>query len=88
MYEQLFQRAIRSAARLLFAAALLMLAWGAAYCGYVLSNVGMTGPSLSDQAGWIGAMLSVFAIAFSPAAKLFFGAVIIHYIEDWMRQRQ
>lgn len=88
MYENLFQRAVHSAARLLFGAALVMLLWGVAYCVYVLGNFGMTGPSLSDQAGWIGAALSIFASAFSPAAKLFFGAVVIYYIEDWVAQRQ
>lgn len=88
MYEGLFQRAVRSAARLLFGAALVMLLWGIAYCIYVLGNFGMTGPSLSNQAGWIGAALSIFASAFSPAAKLFFGAVAIYYIEDWVARRK
>ena len=87
MFEQLFQRAISLAARLLFAASLVMVVWGIVYAIYVLGNFGMSGPSLSDQVGWIGATMSILKLSFAPAAQLFFGAVIVHYLELWMGQR-
>ena len=88
MFERLFQRAVVSAARLLFAAALVMLLWGFGYAVWALSNHGMTGPSAFEQVGWIGAMLSIFAGAFAPAAQLFFGAAVIHRVDKWMEHRQ
>jgi hypothetical protein len=85
-FEQLFQKAVAVAARVLFAASLVMFIWGIVYGVYVLSNFGMTGPSLSDQVGWVGATMSILALSFAPAAQLFFGAVIVHYLEIWAGQ--
>ena len=87
MFERMFQRAFNVAARLLFAASLVMVVWGAAYAIYVLGNFGMTGPSLSDQAGWVGAALGIFHSSFAPAAQLFFGSVIVHHLELGIAQR-
>ena len=87
MFERIFQRAVGVAARLLFAASLVMVVWGVVYAIYVLSNVGMSGPSLSDQVGWVGASMSILNLSFAPAAQLFFGSVIVHYLELWIAQR-
>lgn len=87
MFEQLFQKAVGAAARLLFAASLVMTVWGIVYAIYVLGNFGMSGPTLAQQAGWFGAMLSILSLAFAPAAQLFFGSVVIHYIEVWLGRR-
>lgn len=87
MFEQLFQKAVGSAARLLFAASLVMIVWGIVYAIYVLGNFGMSGPSLADQVGWIGASMSILNLAFAPAAQLFFGSVVVHYLDVWLGQR-
>jgi hypothetical protein len=87
MFERMFQRAIGIAARLLFAASLVMVVWGIVYAIYALSNFGMSGPSLSDQVGWVGASMSILNLSFAPAAQLFFGSVIVHYLEVWMEER-
>ena len=88
MFERLFQRAVHSAARLLFGAALVMLLWGAAYAISLLGNFGMTGPSLAQQGGWVLATLSVVSMSFGPAAYLFFGAAVIHHLEVWLSERR
>ncbi len=87
MFERMFQRAIGIAARLLFAASLVMVVWGVVYAFYALGNFGMSGPSLADQVGWVGASISILNLSFAPAAQLFFASVIVHYLEVWMEQR-
>ena len=86
MFEQLFLGAMRRGPRILFLAALVMLTWGLAYIGWVLSNAGMTGPSLAQQGGWIGAILSTLHASFAPAAYLFFAALVVHHLEEWGRR--
>jgi hypothetical protein len=88
LFERLFQKALGSASRLLFAASLVMLLWGIVYAVWLLSNQGMSGPSLPSQIGWIGATLTVLAGAFTPAAQLLFGAALINHMDRWMEQRQ
>jgi len=87
MLERLFLSAMRYGARILFAAALVMLGWGIAYAANVLSNSSMGGPSLAHQAGWLGAILAILYGSFAPAAYLFFGALIIHHLEQQARGR-
>jgi len=82
MLERLFLSAMRYGARILFAAALVMLGWGIAYAANALSNSSMDGPSLAHQAGWLGAILAILYGSFAPAAYLFFGALIIHHLEQ------
>ena len=85
MFDRMFLRAMRNGARILFIAALVMLLWGIAYAATLLSNSGMDGPSLAQQAGWIGAVLSVLHGAFAPAAYLFFGALVGQHFEQQAR---
>ena len=87
MLNRLFLSAMRYGARILFVSALVMLAWGLLYAARVLLNTGMSGPSLADQAGWTGAILAVLHGSFAPAAYLFFGALIIHHLEQQARSR-
>ena len=87
MFERIFQRAIGVASRLLFAASLVMVVGGVVYAIYAFGNFGMSGPSLSEQAGWVAASLAILNLSFAPAAQLFFGSVIVHYLERWMEQR-
>ncbi|MCW2387156.1 hypothetical protein M2333_000202 [Sphingobium sp. B11D3B] len=88
MFDRMFQKAIGIAARLLFAASLMMVVWGCVYAAFVVTNFGAAGPTLLEQAGWLGASLSVLQSSFVPAAQLFCGSVIIHYLELWMAQRE
>ncbi|HET6942884.1 MAG TPA: hypothetical protein VFH89_12050 [Sphingomicrobium sp.] len=87
MLDRMFLSAMRYGARILFVAALVMLAWGIAYAANVLSNSGMDGPSLTQQAGWTGAVLAILHGSFAPAAYLFFGALVIHHLEQQARGR-
>ena len=87
MLDRMFLIATRHGARILFVAALVMLVWGIAYAAYVLSNSGMDGPSLAHQVGWIGAVMAVLRGSFEPAAYLFFGALIIHHLEQRAQSR-
>ena len=87
MLNRMFLSAMRYGARILFVAALVMLAWGIAYAANVLSNSGMDGPSLAQQAGWTGAALAILHGSFAPAAYLFFGALVIHHLEQQARGR-
>lgn len=90
MFERLFQKAMRSAARLLFGAALLMLIWGVGFSIHELTQArgdqvfGFGG----DRWGLADTLLAIFSTAFSPAAKLFFGAAIVYYLDVRIDERR
>ena len=86
MFESLFQNAMALASRLLFAASLLMLAWGVVYAAYVLFSRSVSGAEGAYQDGWVGALLMIFATAFDPAAKLLFGAAVLYSLESVLRR--
>ncbi len=67
-------------ARLLFVASLVMLVACLGHAVYILSNAGMTGPSLSHEAGWPAAMLIVIYSAFLPAAYVFAASAAVHQL--------
>ena len=82
MFDRMFLKAMRHGARVLFVAALVMLFSGFLYAANLLSNTGMNGPSLAQQAGWVGAVMAILHGAFAPAAYLFFGALIVYHLEQ------
>lgn len=90
MFERLFQKAMGTAARLLFAAALLMLLWGVAFSVYQLSLergdsvIGVGG----GRWGLLDTLVVILSTAFNPALKLFFGAAVIYHLDLWVNQRR
>ena len=86
MFERFFQSAMAISARLLFASSLVMLIAAIAHLVKILSNDGMTGPSLAQQAGWSGALLVVVYNAVLPAAYLFAASAGVHYVSQLTRR--
>jgi hypothetical protein len=90
MFERIFLGAMRWAARLLFVAALVMLVWGIGFSIDELSRPrGESVVGIGGRAwGLMDTLLIIISTAFDRAAKLFFGAAILYYLEVWTSQRQ
>jgi hypothetical protein len=86
MFNRVFLTPMRYGSRVLFVAALVMLAWGVLYAARLLLN-SANGPSLVDQVGWIAGVVPVLHASFAPAAYLFLGALITHQLEQQRRSR-
>ena len=80
MFDRTFQLAMALSARLLFGASVIMLVASIGYAVRILSNVGMTGPSLAQQEGWPLALTTVVFSSFLPAAYLFAASAAVHHL--------
>lgn len=88
MFERTFQRTMALAARLLFAAALVMFVWGLVYFAHLLIERAGGEPSGSYALGWDELIMMVLATTFRPAVELLFCAAVVHHLERWLKDRQ
>jgi hypothetical protein len=77
----------RYGARIVFLLSLYMLLAGLTHAFWLLGNFGMTGPSLAQQIGWVGAILNVSFVAIAPATYLFVASLFLHHLDRWAEDR-
>jgi hypothetical protein len=85
--DRWYRSIARHGARILFFASLYMLLAGVTHVAVLLGNYGMTAPSLAEQIGWVGAIVSVSFSALLPAAYLFAASLFVNHLDRWAEDR-